>query len=469
MARSYFGTDGVRGRVGDEPITPEFVLRLGFAAGRVLAGAAGAQRADTQPADRSAPPGILGGVAATGRPTVIVGKDTRISGYMLEAALQAGLSAAGVDVLRSGPLPTPAIAYLTRALRLSAGVVISASHNPYEDNGIKFFSADGNKLPDAVEAAIEDELDQPLGCVASAQLGRARHIEDAAGRYIEFCKSSFPGVLDLRGLRLVVDCAHGAGYHTTPHVFHELGADVVPIGVSPNGFNINEGCGATRPEALQRAVLEHRADLGIAVDGDADRLMMVDATGRLYNGDELLYVIVRDRREREPVPGAVGTLMSNLGLEQALGRIGVEFARARVGDRYVLEALQQRGWRYGGEGSGHLLCLDCHTTGDGTISALQVLSAIRRSGRTLAELCAELTMFPQTLINVRIERGFDWERSAALARARQEVERALGDEGRILIRPSGTEPLLRLMVEAREATLAEQMARRLADALPAGG
>ena len=470
MARSYFGTDGVRGRVGEAPITPEFVMRLGFAAGRVLvAGVAGARApaGSAGSAGEAARAGLLGGVAAIGRPAVIVGKDTRISGYMLEAALQAGFSAAGVDVLRTGPLPTPAIAYLTRALRLSAGVVISASHNPYEDNGIKFFSADGNKLPDAVEAAIEAELEQPLGCVPSARLGRARHIDDAAGRYIEFCKSSFPGTLDLRGMRLVVDCAHGAGYHTAPHVFYELGAEVVPVGVSPNGFNINEGCGATHPDTLQRAVLEHRADLGIAVDGDADRLMMVDAAGRLYNGDELLYVIVRDRREREAVPGAVGTLMSNLGLEQALARLDVAFARAKVGDRYVLEALQERGWRYGGEGSGHLLCLDCHTTGDGTISALQVLSAIRRSGRTLAELCAELTLFPQTLINVPIDKGFDWEGSAALARARQEVERELGNEGRILIRPSGTEPLLRLMVEAREAALAEQMARRLADALPA--
>lgn len=454
MGRRYFGTDGVRGRVGEVPITPEFVLRLGYAAGKVLAGAPAAQGA-----------GGIGSAAASGRPAVIVGKDTRVSGYLLEAALQAGFSAAGVDVLLSGPIPTPAVAYLTRALRLSAGVVISASHNPYEDNGIKFFSADGNKLPDAVEAQIEARMDEPVGCVASRSLGRARRIDDAAGRYIEFCKSSFPGTLDLRGLRLVVDCAHGAGYHTTPHVFHELGADVVPIGVSPDGLNINQGCGATDTAALQRAVLEHQADLGIAVDGDADRLMMVDAGGRLYNGDELLYVIVRDRREREPVPGAVGTLMSNLGLEQAFGRLGVQFERARVGDRYVLELLQQKGWRYGGESSGHLLCLDCHTTGDGTISALQVLSAMRASGATLAELCADLTLYPQKLVNVRIVEGFDWKTSAPLAQAREEVERELGDEGRILIRPSGTEPLLRLMVEAREETLAARMATRLADAV----
>ncbi len=457
MGRRYFGTDGVRGRVGEAPITPEFVLRLGYAAGKVLAATPAAQGA-----------GGIGSAAASGRPAVIVGKDTRVSGYMLEAALQAGFSAAGVDVLLSGPIPTPAVAYLTRALRLSAGVVISASHNPYEDNGIKFFSAGGNKLPDEVEARIEARMDGPVGCVPSRSLGRARRIDDAAGRYIEFCKSSFPGTLDLRGLRLVVDCAHGAGYHTAPHVFHELGADVVPIGVSPDGLNINQGCGATDTAALRRAVLEHKADLGIAIDGDADRLMMVDASGRLYDGDELLYVIVRDRREREPVPGAVGTLMSNLGLEQALGRLGVRFERAKVGDRYVLELLQQKGWRYGGENSGHLLCLDCHTTGDGTISALQVLSAMRASGATLAELCADLTLFPQKLVNVRIDSGFDWKTSATLARAREEVERELGDEGRILIRPSGTEPLLRLMVEAREAALAERMARRLADAASAG-
>ncbi|MCD6734607.1 MAG: phosphoglucosamine mutase [Burkholderiaceae bacterium] len=457
MGRRYFGTDGVRGRVGEAPITPEFVLRLGHAAGMVLAATPAAQGA-----------GGIGSAAASGRPAVIVGKDTRVSGYMLEAALQAGFSAAGVDVLLSGPIPTPAIAYLTRALRLSAGVVISASHNPYEDNGIKFFSAGGNKLPDEVEAQIEARMDGPVGCVPSRSLGRARRIEDAAGRYIEFCKSSFPGTLDLRGLRLVVDCAHGAGYHTAPHVFHELGADVVPIGVSPDGLNINQGCGATDTAALRRAVLEHKADLGIAIDGDADRLMMVDASGRLYDGDELLYVIVRDRREREPVPGAVGTLMSNLGLEQALGRLGVRFERAKVGDRYVLELLQQKGWRYGGENSGHLLCLDCHTTGDGTISALQVLSAMRASGATLAELCADLTLFPQKLVNVRIDSGFDWKTSATLARAREEVERELGDEGRILIRPSGTEPLLRLMVEAREAALAERMAHRLAEAASAG-
>ncbi|MGD9944677.1 MAG: phosphoglucosamine mutase [Burkholderiaceae bacterium] len=454
MGRKYFGTDGVRGRVGDAPITADFVLRLGYAAGKVLASHG---RVDAR-AD-----GRAGGGA---RPSVIVGKDTRLSGYMLEAALEAGFSAAGVDVALSGPIPTPAIAYLTRALRLSAGVVISASHNPYEDNGIKFFSADGNKLPDEVEAEIEAQLDQPLGCAQPDALGRARRIDDAAGRYIEFCKSTFPNELDLRGMRLVVDCAHGAAYHTAPHVFHELGADVVTIGAAPNGLNINDGCGATHPETLRAAVLEHKAELGIAVDGDADRLIMVDGTGRIYNGDELLYAIVRDRLLGGPVAGAVGTLMSNLGLEQALARQGVAFARAKVGDRYVLEMLRDKGWRYGGESSGHLLCLDCHSTGDGTISALQVLSAIRRTGHSLAQLCADLQMFPQTLINVRIAKGFDWKADAGLARAQRQVERELGNKGRILIRPSGTEPLLRVMVEASDARMAEQMARRLAEAVP---
>ncbi len=454
MARKYFGTDGIRGRVGEAPITPDFLLRLGFAAGKVLAGAEGASIA-----------GAAHAAGASTRPTVIVGKDTRVSGYMLEAALQAGFSAAGVDVLRSGPIPTPAVAYLTRALRLQAGVVISASHNPYEDNGIKFFAADGDKLPDAVEVAIEAQLDAPLECVPSAQLGRARRIEDAPGRYIEFCKSSFPGALDLRGMRIVVDCANGAGYHTAPHVFHELGADVVPLGVSPDGININDGCGATNTKALQQEVVARGADLGIAIDGDADRVMMVDATGRLYDGDALLYVIVRDRAQRERVDGVVGTLMSNLGFEQALEQMGIGFARAKVGDRYVLEMLREKRWRYGGENSGHILCLDCHSTGDGTISALQVLAAMRRSGRTLAEACEGLELFPQTLINVPIRKGFDWREDASLQRASEEAERTLGDAGRLLIRPSGTEPLLRVMVEARESALAQRTAQRIADAV----
>ncbi|MCL4747342.1 MAG: phosphoglucosamine mutase [Burkholderiaceae bacterium] len=444
MGRKYFGTDGVRGRVGEAPITPDFVLRLGYAAGRVLAQQRG-----------------------SGRPAVLIGKDTRVSGYMLEAALEAGFSAAGVDVLLTGPLPTPGVAYLTRALRLSAGVVISASHNPYDDNGIKFFSGDGNKLADAVEEQIETELEAPIGCVVSDQLGRARRVEDAAGRYIEFCKSSFPSSLDLHGMRLVVDCAHGAAYHTAPHVFHELGAEVFRIGAEPNGLNINLEVGASHPHSLRSAVLEHRADLGIAVDGDADRVLVIDAEGRAYNGDELLYVIVRDRLNEAPVAGVVGTLMTNLALEQAFAASGVGFARAKVGDRYVLETLHERGWLFGGESSGHLLCLDCHSTGDGTISALQVLRAIRGSGRTLAELTAELSLFPQTLINVRVARGFDWCGDERLRKARGEVEAELGDDGRVLIRPSGTEPLLRLMVEARDDGTARRLAQRLADAVTA--
>jgi phosphoglucosamine mutase len=444
MGRKYFGTDGVRGRVGEAPITPDFVMRLGYAAGRVLA------------------------ERRTGhRPAVLIGKDTRISGYLLEAALESGFSAAGVDVMLSGPLPTPAVAYLTRALRLSAGVVISASHNPFDDNGIKFFSADGNKLPDETEARIEAAVDAPMGCVASEHLGRAKRIEDAAGRYIEFCKSAFPNDLDLYGMKVVIDCAHGASYHTAPHVFHELGADVVQVGASPNGLNINDGVGATHPEALRAAVLEHRADVGIALDGDADRLLMCDASGRLFNGDELLYLIVRERTRHRHVAGAVGTLMSNFGLEQAFQRLGVNFERARVGDRYVLEMLQQRGWLYGGESSGHLLCLDCHTTGDGTISALQVLGAMRRSGSSLVELTGDLVMYPQRLINVRVAKDFDWQSHAGLHDARRQVERELGPEGRVLIRPSGTEPLLRVMVEARTDDVAERLARRLADAVAA--
>jgi phosphoglucosamine mutase len=429
--------------VGESPIVPQFVMRLGYAAGRVLTQGGG------------------------GRPTVLIGKDTRISGYMLEAALEAGFAAAGVDVLLSGPIPTPAVAYLTRALRLSAGVVISASHNPFDDNGIKFFSGDGNKLPDAVEERIESELEEAMGCVRSEQLGRARRMEDAAGRYIEFCKSSFPFALDLRGLKMVVDCAHGAAYHTAPHVFHELGADVITIGDKPNGLNINDEVGATHPETLAAAVREHKADVGVALDGDADRIVLVDGDGRVYNGDELLYVIVADRLRDRIVAGAVGTLMSNLALEQSLAQLGVRFLRAKVGDRYVLETLHQRGWLYGGESSGHLLCLDCHTTGDGTISALQVLCAMRRSGKTLAELTASLRLFPQKLINVRIAKGFDWENHGALKTARAEVETQLGTDGRILIRPSGTEPLLRVMVEARDDDLADRAARRLVDSIAA--
>jgi phosphoglucosamine mutase len=441
MTRKYFGTDGVRGLVGQAPITPDFVMRLGYAAGKVLA---------------------KGNAAGGARPTVLIGKDTRISGYMLEAALEAGFSAAGVDVMLAGPMPTPAIAYLTRALRLQAGVVISASHNPFQDNGIKFFSEHGTKLPDAVERAIEEAIDQPMGCVSSEKLGRATRLRDAQGRYIEFCKSTFPNELDLRGLKIVVDCAHGAAYNIAPHVFHELGAEVVAIGASPDGFNINDGFGATSPQAMSEAVVEHKADLGIALDGDADRLIMCDASGRLYNGDELLYVMVRDRMATGPVAGAVGTLMTNMALEVAFKELGVGFARAKVGDRYVLEVMQERGWLFGGEGSGHLLALDKHTTGDGIVSALQVLSALKRGSKTLADCCGELQLYPQTLINVKVETGFDWSKNSAVVAEKEAVERELGDAGRVLIRASGTEPLIRVMVEAKRAELAQSMAKRIA-------
>jgi phosphoglucosamine mutase len=441
MARKYFGTDGVRGLVGEAPITPDFVMRLGYAAGKVLA---------------------KGGVGPSGRPNVLIGKDTRISGYMLEAALEAGFSAAGVDVMLAGPMPTPAIAYLTRALRLQAGVVISASHNPFQDNGIKFFSEHGTKLPDAVEQEIEEVIDQPMGCVPSDKLGRATRLRDAQGRYIEFCKGSFPNELDLRGLKIVVDCAHGAAYNIAPHVFHELGAEVIELGTKPDGFNINDGVGATAPKAMARAVVEHKADLGIALDGDADRLIMCDAAGRLYNGDELLYVMVRARMATGKVEGAVGTLMTNMALEVAFKEMGVGFARAKVGDRYVLEMMQEKGWLFGGEGSGHLLALDKHTTGDGIVSSLQVLSALRRGNQGLAECCSGLKLYPQTLINVKVKPGFDWTSNEAVVGEKAAVERELGDAGRVLIRPSGTEPLVRVMVEAKEAGLAESMARRIA-------
>jgi phosphoglucosamine mutase len=385
---------------------------------------------------------------------------------MLEAALEAGFSAAGVDVMLAGPMPTPAVAYLTRALRLSAGVVISASHNPFQDNGIKFFSAQGNKLPDAVELAIEAALELPMSCVRSDKLGKARRLDDARGRYIEFCKSTFPNELDLRGLKLVIDCAHGAAYHIAPDVFHELCAEVVAIGNQPNGFNINDGHGATEPATLAAAVQAHRADLGIALDGDADRLIMADASGRIFNGDELLYVMVKDRLANGGIDGAVGTLMTNMAVEAALGEMGVGFARAKVGDRYVLELLQERGWQVGGEGSGHLLALDKHTTGDGIISALQILSALRRSGTTLAAITSELSLWPQTLLNVKIKAGFDWQSSGDLLSARERAEAALGASGRVLIRPSGTEPLLRVMVEARDANLARRLAEDIASCIP---
>jgi phosphoglucosamine mutase len=443
MSRTYFGTDGIRGTVGTSPITPDFMLRLGHAVGRVLK-------------------------RERDRPAVVIGKDTRISGYMIESALEAGFASAGVDTLLSGPLPTPGVAYLTRALRLDLGVVISASHNPFNDNGIKFFSARGEKLPDAWEQAVEAALGEAPQWVGSAALGKARRIDDARGRYIEFCKGSFGHELTLRGLKIVVDAAHGAAYQVAPEVFHELGAEVVAIGVAPDGLNINEGCGATAPAALVAAVAEHRADYGIALDGDADRLQVVDASGRLYNGDELLYVMVADRlAQAQAVPGAVGTLMTNMAVEVALRDRGVEFVRAKVGDRYVLEELVARGWQLGGEGSGHLLALDKHTTGDGIVSALQVLQAVRRSGRALPELLDGVRLFPQTLINVRVAPGSDWRGNGQLRGEQDAVTRELGRDGRVLIRASGTEPVLRVMVEARDASQARACAERLAAAAQA--
>ncbi|WP_018992210.1 phosphoglucosamine mutase [Aromatoleum toluclasticum] len=445
MARKYFGTDGVRGKVGDSVITPDFVMRLGYAAGVTIVGRESLPRGE--------------------RPAVLIGKDTRISGYMLEAALEAGFAAAGVDVLLAGPVPTPAVAYLTRALRLQAGVVISASHNPYFDNGIKFFSADGSKLPDAVEMEIEARVDLPMGCAESARLGKARRIDDAAGRYVEFCKSTFPNELDLRELRIVLDCANGAAYHIAPSVFHELGAEVVSVGVEPNGLNINERCGATSPEHLRSAVLANKADLGIALDGDGDRVMMADARGELYDGDKLLYVIASAQKGRGRLDGVVGTLMSNLGFEHAVGRLGVPFARAKVGDRYVLETLQEKGWKLGGENSGHIICLDRHTTGDGIISALQVLAALQQTGKSLAEACADLVFYPQKLINVKLPAGFDWQAHKGIASVARDAEARLGSRGRVLLRPSGTEPLLRVMVEGQDGDEVERLAREIADCI----
>ncbi len=444
LKRKYFGTDGVRGRVGTAPITPEFVLRLGHAAGRVLAKRGG----------------------AGDRPAVLIGKDTRVSGYMLESALEAGFASAGVDVLLVGPMPTPAVAYLVRALRLSAGVVISASHNPYDDNGIKFFSGAGTKLPDATELAIERELSKPLSCLDSARLGKARRVDDAAGRYIEFCKGTFPSSLDLKGFKIVVDCAHGAAYHVAPHVFHELGAEVVAMGSDPDGFNINEQVGATNPRALQAAVRRHRAQLGIALDGDADRLVMVDAAGKVYDGDRLLYVIANDRHRRRALDGGVvGTLMSNLGFEHALAKLGIGFARAKVGDRYVLELLHERGWQLGGENSGHIVCLDKHTTGDGIVSALQVLRALVEGKTTLPRATAALTLYPQVLINVPVGRTATPAENAQVRRAVAAAERELGRDGRVLLRASGTEPVVRVMVEGKNARQVKSHAMAIADAV----
>lgn len=449
MTRHYFGTDGIRGTVGQSPITPDFVLKLAHAVGRVL------KRTEAHP-------------------TVLIGKDTRISGYMLESAMESGFNSAGVDVVLLGPVPTPAVAYLTRAQRASLGVVISASHNPFADNGIKFFSAQGTKLSDAWELDVEAALDEPPVWADAAALGKARRLDDAAGRYIEFCKSTFPHDLTLKGMRIVVDGAHGAAYQIAPKVFHELGAEVVAIGCSPDGLNINQHVGATHPQALVDAVKAHRADLGVALDGDADRLQLVDAHGRLFNGDELLYIIADERLHRmrsrglEPGPelaGVVGTLMTNMAVELALKQRGFEFVRAKVGDRYVLEELEKRGWLLGGEGSGHLLTLDRHTTGDGLISALQVLQSSVRSGRSLSDLLSGVTLFPQTLVNVRLRPGQDWKSNTLLASETALVEQELGQTGRVLVRPSGTEPLVRVMVEASDAGTAKAMAQRLAKTL----
>ncbi len=441
MTRKYFGTDGIRGTVGQAPITPDFVMRLAHAVGRVLR-------------------------QSEKHPVVLIGKDTRISGYMLESALESGFNSAGVDVVLLGPVPTPAVAYLTRARRASLGVVISASHNPYDDNGIKFFSAKGTKLGDEWELAVEKLVDEAPVWVTSAELGKAKRLDDAAGRYIEFCKSTFSNEFSLKGMKIVVDAAHGAAYQIAPKVFHELGADVVAIGCSPDGLNINKDVGATHPEALVAAVKLHQADYGVALDGDADRLQFVDRKGRLYNGDELLYLMVTDRIARdEVVPGVVGTLMTNMAVELAIKAKNIEFVRSKVGDRYVLEVLQEKKWLLGGEGSGHLLALDKHTTGDGLISALQVLQACVATGRTMAELLSDVVLFPQVLINVRLGKDQNWQANAQLSKAIQEVEAELGQSGRVLIRASGTEPLVRVMVEARSQEVAQRCAEKMAATL----
>ena len=441
MTKKYFGTDGIRGEVGVPPIVPDFMLRLGYAAGKVLIRHAKSKE----------------------RQRVLIGKDTRVSGYLLEAALESGFSAAGVDVTLCGPMPTPGVAYLTKALRLSAGVVISASHNLYQDNGIKFFTAKGDKFSDAFELEIEQELENAMGCVSSDKLGKAFRLDDAAGRYIEFCKSTFPADLNLKGLKIVLDCANGAAYHTAPPVFHELGAEVITIGVSPNGRNINDHCGATAPQALIAKVQEVSADIGIALDGDADRLQMVDSSGRLFNGDELLYVLAKDRIDRgQKIGGVVGTLMTNLAIENAIKSLGLGFERAKVGDRYVLELLQNKQWIIGGEGSGHLLCLDQHSTGDGTIAALQVLAAMQEKQKSLNDLLNGVQIFPQVLINVKTKPDYNWQNDLNLNTAITKAEQSLVGKGRVLIRASGTEPVLRVMVEANEANLAQQTAEAIA-------
>lgn len=445
MTKKYFGTDGIRGKVGEYPITPDFVMRLGYAAGKVL----------TQ---------VNTNLAKGAHPAVLIGKDTRISGYMLEAALEAGLSAAGVDILLTGPMPTPAVAYLTRALRAQAGIVISASHNPYYDNGIKFFSSVGAKLSDEIEHAIEAELDKPMQVMESAKLGKARRINDAAGRYVEFCKSTFPNNMDLRGLKIVLDCAHGATYHVAPDVFHELGAEIVSIGNKPNGLNINEQVGSTHPQALQKAVLEHSADLGIAFDGDGDRVMMVDAQGNLFDGDQLLYIIAVGLKAKGELNGGVaGTLMSNLALEHGLQKHGIPFARAKVGDRYVLELLNEKNWTLGGENSGHILTLDKTTSGDAIIAALQVLHALKLSGKTLTTLGAELVLYPQVLINVVTAKKIDLASHVEIQASVKAAEKTLAGRGRVLLRASGTEPKIRVMVEGEDGGLVQKLAEDIAD------
>lgn len=438
MNKSFFGTDGIRGEVGKSPMTPEFILKLGWAAGKVL--------------------------AKKGKGKAIIGKDTRISGYMYESALEAGLAAAGIDSLLLGPMPTPGIAYLTRTLGAQLGVVISASHNPYMDNGIKFFSAQGTKLSDEIEYEIESELNKDISTVSSSELGKAKRIEDAQGRYIEFCKSTAPPMTNLEGLRIVVDCAHGATYHIAPNVFAELSAEVIPIGVAPNGLNINDGVGSTFPENLKQEVIKHRADIGIALDGDGDRLIMVDHKGEIVDGDEILYIIaMQSIRNAEKPKGVVGTLMSNLGLEQAIKKEGLKFARANVGDRYVLEKLKQNGWFLGGESSGHIICLNKTTTGDGIVSALQVLAGIHETGKSLNELKSGMLKFPQQLINVKIRQKVDPFSSQKVSTAVQYAEKTLADNGRVLLRASGTEPMIRVMVEGSDAQLVGELTKEIAN------
>jgi phosphoglucosamine mutase len=442
VKRKYFGTDGIRGEVGKGNITPDFMVKLGWAVGRVLGGDHGGK--------------------------VLIGKDTRISGYMFESALQAGLVAAGVDIRLLGPMPTPAIAYLTRTLRAIAGIVISASHNPFDDNGVKFFSAAGDKLPDEVERAIERALDEPLCTVGSSHLGKVKRLDDAAGRYIEFCKGTIPSAMTFKGLKLVVDCANGATYHVAPYVFEELGADVTAIGVSPDGFNINRGVGSTVPGTLSKEVLEHAADLGIAFDGDGDRVLMVDAKGQLVDGDQLIYVIAKSRQAQGALRGdVIGTLMSNLGLERALQRLGIGFARTQVGDRYIMERLKREDGVLGGEPSGHIICRDRTSTGDGIVAALQVLAALTQAGRRIDELAGEVEMYPQVLVNVRLDARRDVAGLPEVRDAVLSAERELRGLGRVLLRPSGTEPLIRVMVEGNDAALVEAIANRLADVVRA--